>query len=74
VLLAGCKNQALEEARQETREAKAAINKLNYSLQTIQETIATKDAELRAVQQSRDELQKQVDQLRRERDAASESA
>jgi chromosome segregation ATPase len=61
----------LDQAQQEAREAKATANKLNYSLKTAAEEIATVKAELRAVRQSRDELQKQADQLIRERDQAS---
>jgi chromosome segregation ATPase len=74
VLLAGCKGRALDEAQQEAREAKATANKLNYSLKTAAEEIATVKAELLAVQQSRDELQKRMEQLIRERDQASTSA
>ena len=70
VLWAGCKNRALEQSQQEAREAKAALNKLNYQLKTQEEKIATKEAELFAVQQSREELQKQVNQLQQERDQA----
>lgn len=74
LLLAGCKSRALEEAQQEAREAKASVNKLNYSLKTAAEEIATAKAELDAVRQSRDETQKQMQQLIRERDQASMSA
>jgi len=73
-LLAGCKGRALEEAHQEAREAKATANKLNYSLKTAAEEIATAKAELDAVRQSRDEIQKQMEQLVRERDEVSLSA
>jgi len=74
LLLGGCRGRALEEAQQEAREAKATANKLNYSLKTAAEEIATVKAELLAVQQSRDELQKRMEQLIRERDQASTSA
>jgi chromosome segregation ATPase len=74
LFLAGCKGRALEEAQQEAREAKATVNKLNYSLKTAAEEIATAKAELEAVRQSRDENQKQMEQLIRERDQASVSA
>ncbi len=70
-LPAGCRNRALEQAQQEAREAKANQNKLNYQLKTLEERIATKEAELFAVQQSREELQKQVSQLQQERDRVS---
>jgi hypothetical protein len=74
LLLGGCKGRALEEAQQEAREAKATVNKLNYSLKTAAEEIATVKAELDAVRQSRDETQKRMEQLLRERDQASLSA
>jgi chromosome segregation ATPase len=74
LLLAGCKGRALDEAQQEAREAKATVNKLNYSLKTAAEENATVKAELHAVQQNRDELKKRVDQLEQERDQASTSA
>ncbi|MCY2950559.1 MAG: hypothetical protein NTU53_01110 [Planctomycetota bacterium] len=74
LLLAGCKGRALDEAQQEAREAKATINKLNYSLKTAAEEIATAKAELDAVRQGRDETQKRMEQLIRERDQASTSA
>jgi len=68
---AGCRNRALEQARQEAREAKTAAKKMDYSLQTAAEEIARVKAELSSVRQDRDELQKRVDQLTRERDQAS---
>jgi septal ring factor EnvC (AmiA/AmiB activator) len=74
ILPAGCRQRELEQARQELREARATINKLNYSLQATEERIATKEAELRAVQQSRDELHKQMDRMARERDQATDFA
>jgi hypothetical protein len=74
LFLAGCKGRALDEAQQEAREAKATVNKLNYSLKTAAEEIATAKAELDAVRQSRDETQKQMEKLIRDRDQASTSA
>ncbi len=71
VFAAGCRNRALEQAQQEAREAKTAVNKMNYSLKTAAEEIATVKAELSTVRQDREELQKRVDQLTRERDQAS---
>jgi len=71
ILLGGCKDRALDQAQQEAREAKATINKLNYSLKTAAEEIATVKAELAAVRQGREETQKQMDQLVRERDQAA---
>jgi predicted nucleic acid-binding Zn-ribbon protein len=74
ILPAGCRQREREQTQQELREARATINKLNYSLRATEERIATKEAELRAVQQSRDELQKQMDQMVRERDQAADLA
>jgi len=71
---AGCRNRALEEAQQEARDARVTINKLNYTLKTAQEKIATMDVELSAVKRDRDNLQKQVDRLAHERDQASDFA
>jgi hypothetical protein len=71
LLSPGCSNRALEQARQEAREAKTTVNKLNYSLKTADEKRATIEAELSSVKQNRDELQKRLDQLVRERDQAS---
>jgi chromosome segregation ATPase len=71
LLSAGCRNRALDQAQQEAREAKTTLYKLNYSLKTAAEEIATVKAELSSVRQNRDELQKQVEQLTRERDQAS---
>lgn len=68
VLPVGCRNRALEQAQQDAREAKANLNKLNYQLKTLEEKIATKEAELFAVQQSREEMEKRVGQLQQERD------
>jgi DNA repair exonuclease SbcCD ATPase subunit len=71
VLVAGCRNRALEQAQQEAREAKTAAKRMEYSLQTAAEEIATVKAELSSVRQDRDELQKRVDQLTHERDQAA---
>jgi len=71
LLSVGCRNRALDQAQQEAREAKTTINKLNYSLKTAQEKIATMEAELSSVKLNRDALQKQVDRLTRERDQAA---
>ena len=71
VLPVGCRNRALEQAQQDAREAKANLNKLNYQLKTLEEKIATKEAELFAVQQSREEMEKRVSQVQQERDLAA---
>ena len=71
LLWAGCRNRALDEAQQETREAKATIEKLKLDRNKAMEEASAVKAELGAVRQSRDVLQKRVDQLIRERDEAS---
>lgn len=71
VFAAGCRNRALEQAQQEARESKAALGRMEYTLKTAAEEIETVKAELSTVRQDREELQKRVDQLIRERDQAS---
>ncbi len=73
-LLAGCDKQAVEQAQQEAREAKAAVQQLKHSLGLAQKEIASTKAELNAVTQSRDELQGRIGQITRERDEAREDA
>ena len=71
LLAAGCRNRALEQAQQESRDAKVTVEKLKASVNAAAREIATVKEELSSVRQNRDELQKQVDQLMRERDQAS---
>ncbi len=71
IFVAGCRNRALEQARQEARDAKSAAQKMDYSLQAAAKEIATLKEELSTVRQDREEVQKRVDQLARERDQAS---
>jgi len=71
LLAAGCKNRALELARQEARDAKVAAKRMDVSLEAAAKEIATLKEELSSVRQNRDNLQKQVDQLMHERDQAS---
>jgi len=68
LLAAGCRNRALEQAQQEARENKAAVARLNGSVAMAAKEIATLKEELSSVRQSRDGLEKQVEQLKRERD------
>jgi len=68
---AGCKNRALEQAQQESRDAKVTVEKLKSGLNAAALEIATVKEELNSVRQNRDELQKQIDQLIHERDQAS---
>lgn len=74
VLLAGCENKALEQARQEAREAKVSVQQLKHNLGLAEKEIANVRAELNAVRQSRDELQQRIDQTNKERDQALEFA
>ncbi len=70
VSLAGCQNKALEEARQEAKEAKVTVQQLKHSLGLAQKEVADARAELKAVRQSRDELQDRIDRAQKERDQA----
>ncbi|MEN6427455.1 MAG: hypothetical protein ABFE13_19045 [Phycisphaerales bacterium] len=74
VLLAGCDKKAVEQAQQEAREAKTAVQQLKHNLGLAEKEIASARAELSAVRQSRDELQGQIDQIVKERDEALEYA
>jgi len=74
VLLAGCDKRAVEQAQQEAREAKTAVQQLKHNLALAEKEIASTKAELNAVRQSRDELQGKIDQLAKERDEALEYA
>lgn len=73
VLLAfpGCGDSDLEKAQQDAREAKATVKKLELSLAKAVQEIADQRAELAVVRETRDELQRQVDQLVQERDNAT---
>ena len=74
VLLAGCDKKAVEEAQQEAREAKTAVQQLKHNLGLAEKETASAKAELAAVRQSRDELQGKIDQIIQERDTALEYA
>ncbi len=67
----GCGDSDLEEARQDAREAKATVKKLELSLDRAMREIADLKNELSVVRETRDELQRQADQLVQERDQAS---
>jgi archaellum component FlaC len=74
LFVAGCKNRALEQAQQESRDARVTVEKLKATVNAAAREIATVKEELNLVRQNRDELQKQVEQLTHERDQASTSA
>ncbi len=67
----GCGKGGLEEAQQEAREAKATVKKLELNLDRAMREISDLKNELGVVRETRDELQRQVDQLAQERDKAS---
>lgn len=71
LVAAGCGDSDLEKAQQDAREAKATVKKLELSLARAMQEIADQRAELTVVRETRDELQKQVDQLVQERDNAA---
>jgi len=70
-ILTGCEGREAERARQEAREAKVTVVKLEKNLADAIQEISELKAELGAVQQARDEFQERVDGLLGERDKAS---
>lgn len=70
VSLAGCGDGDVEQAKQEAREARKKVSTLEFSLAQAQQQITDLKEELNVVRETRDELQKQVDQLVPERDEA----
>jgi chromosome segregation ATPase len=71
LVTAGCGKASVEEAQQEAREAKATVKKLELNLDRAMREISDLKNELGVVRETRDELQRQVDQLVQERDKAS---
>ncbi len=71
LVLGGCESRALEEARQEARDAQVTIEKLKYNLNEANREISRLKAELGAVRQTRDEVQDMIARLVEERDQAS---
>jgi chromosome segregation ATPase len=70
LLPVGCQDRKVQEARQQTAEAKANAAKLEVSLARAAKEITDLKAELKAVKQTRDELQAQMDRAGQERDQA----
>jgi len=70
LLPAGCRDRGLKQAQEEARDAKAAAARLEGSLGVARREITDAKAELKAVKQTRDELQEQIDKFRQERDQA----
>jgi chromosome segregation ATPase len=71
LVAAGCGDSDLEKAQKDAREAKATVKKLELSLDRAMREISDLKNELSVVRETRDELQRQVDQLTQERDRAS---
>ena len=69
LLSAGCRDSS-QESRKEAADAKAAAAQLELKLAQAVREISDQRAELKAVRQTRDELQEQVDQISGERDEA----
>jgi len=67
---AGCRDRGLQKAQQEAREAKTTVVSLELKLTGAIQKIDDLKAELRAVRQTRDELQEQMDKMIRDRDQA----
>jgi len=70
LLVAGCEDRGLDEARKEAVSARAEAERLKFNLEKARQEISELKAELHAVRQSRDELQESVAQLVQERDEA----
>ena len=68
--LSGCTDGDAEDARKEAREAKKKVSTLELSLARAQQQITDLKEELNVVRETRDELQRQVDQLVPELDKA----
>jgi uncharacterized coiled-coil protein SlyX len=67
---AGCRDRGLQKAQQEAREAKTTVVSLEMRLAGAIKEIDDLKAELKAVRQTRDELQEQMDKMKRDRDEA----
>jgi len=67
---AGCRDRGLQKAQQEAREAKTTVVSLEMRLSGAIKEISDLKAELKAVRQTRDELQEQMDKTTRDRDQA----
>ncbi|OHB68495.1 MAG: hypothetical protein A2Y77_08685 [Planctomycetes bacterium RBG_13_62_9] len=74
LLPAGCENRGVQKAREEAADAKATVARLQLSLAEVKKENASLNAELKAVRQTRDELQEQVDRFGQEREEASSLA
>ncbi len=61
--LAGCEGSALEEAQQEARKAKATVSVLELNIAQSEQKISEMKEELSIVRETRDELQRRVDEL-----------
>jgi chromosome segregation ATPase len=67
---AGCGDRDAQNARREAAEAKATVAKLELRLAGAVQELDKTRAELKAVRQTRDELQEQIDGMKQQRDKA----
>jgi hypothetical protein len=74
LLPAGCTDRGAQKARQEAADARAEVAKLELNLARAGQEISELKTELKAVRQTRDELQGQADQLQRDREHAASLA
>lgn len=74
LLPAGCTDRGAQKARQEAADAKATVARLELSLARAGQEISELKTELKAVRQTRDELQGQADQLQQDREHAANLA
>jgi chromosome segregation ATPase len=70
LLPAGCGDRGAQQARQEASDAKATAAALEVKLARAVQEISDLKAELKAVKQTRDELQEQTDKVKQDRDQA----
>ena len=71
VVLAGCADRGLEQAREDAAEAKATVERLKFNLEQARKETSTLKAEFNAVRQSRDELEEKVARSIEERNQAA---
>lgn len=72
--MTGCNGRALDEAQQEARAANKKARQLELLQAQTRRALQGKEDELRVVQRRRDELQREVNALRRDKDEAAEEA
>jgi chromosome segregation ATPase len=70
LLSAGCEDRGAQKAKQEAADARAAVARLQLQLAAADDEKSKLTVELKAVKQTRDELQAQADKTGQERDQA----